>query len=216
MFERVSRVTMRLLSSTFLIVAGSCLSDMRPARAQQCTIDSAHYPYSLAAEIVRWSMKVIPGSKCLSGLRFGNVVIEDVKLVSPPQYGEVALLGSGFSYTSKTDFAGEDSFALEVFGSTNKRRGRSTIQITVSYEVGPPATIEAGPTVSPGPRAPTHLTSGDQASPSGAPLPSCPTWDWSKGSPPPMRQPIDRSKLFCPPAPFRSSNSPMGCVCPNR
>lgn len=208
-----------VLSSAFLVVGASCLLDVRPALAQQCVIDSARYPYNLADDIVGWSMKVIPGSTCLSGVRFGNVVIEGVKLISPPKYGEVALRGSGFSYISKADFAGEELFALEVFGATNKKRGKSTIQITVSYqsaEVVPPAAVKSAGTVMPGPQLPTHSIDDDQPSPSGAALPSCPIWDWSKGSPPPMRQPVDRSKLFCPPTPFRPSNSPTGCVCPNQ
>jgi len=44
-------------------------------------------------------------------------------------------------------------------------------------------------------------------------LPDCPTWDWSKGAPPPMSPPFDRSKLYCPPSPFHPPNPPIGCVC---
>jgi hypothetical protein len=49
--------------------------------------------------------------------------------------------------------------------------------------------------------------------PEGATLPDCPKWDWSKGSPPPMRPPFDRSKLYCPPPPFNPPNPPTGCIC---
>jgi hypothetical protein len=49
---------------------------------------------------------------------------------------------------------------------------------------------------------------------SGAPLSDCPKWDWSNGSPPPMRPPFDRSKLYCSPPPFNPPNPPIGCICP--
>jgi hypothetical protein len=49
--------------------------------------------------------------------------------------------------------------------------------------------------------------------PSGAALPDCPKWDWSNGTPPPMRPPFDRSKLYCPPPPFNPPNPPIGCIC---
>jgi hypothetical protein len=37
--------------------------------------------------------------------------------------------------------------------------------------------------------------------------------DWSKGAPPPMRPPFDRSKLHCPPPPFKPPSQPFGCRC---
>jgi hypothetical protein len=43
----------------------------------------------------------------------------------------VQLQGSGFIYSSKTDFEGEDSFSLAVLGAANGKRGRSTIEVTV-------------------------------------------------------------------------------------
>src|SRR5215467_8929905 len=115
-----------------LIVLAFWLIGVPTALAQSCLIDSWHYPYNLAADSVTWSMEIVPGRTCFAGVRFGDVVIERVKLVSPPQSGQIALLGPGFSYTAKQDFAGEDSFTLEVTGMINKRRGNSTIHIAVS------------------------------------------------------------------------------------
>lgn len=54
-----------------------------------------------------------------------------VSLVSPPQSGQVTLIGPGFSYTAKSDFHGEDSFVVGVSGSKNKTSGFSTIRIVV-------------------------------------------------------------------------------------
>jgi hypothetical protein len=182
-------------------------------------IDSWHYPYNLAADSVTWSMEIVPGRTCFAGVRFGDVVIERVKLVSPPQSGQIALRGPGFSYTAKQDFAGEDSFTLEVSGTINKRRGNSTIHITVSDRalgaVAPPP-VEYPPAIVPIPQAPAQsTTSKNRESAAGTALPPCAVWDWSKGTPPPMQQPFDRSKLVCPPPPFRPPNPPIGCVCPN-
>jgi hypothetical protein len=65
-------------------------------------------------------------------VRFDNVEIEDVKLVSRPQFGQVALEGPGFRYTSKPNYNGSDSFSLAVVGRINKVRGNSTIHVTVA------------------------------------------------------------------------------------
>jgi hypothetical protein len=77
-------------------------------------------------------MQIKSGHNCLRGLRFGNVFIENVELVSKPRSGQVTLLGWGFSYSSGSDVGGEDSFTLAVVGEVNKEAGSSTIQISVS------------------------------------------------------------------------------------
>ena len=61
-------------------------------------------------------------------------MIETVKLLSPPQSGDVNLLGPGFSYTAKPDFHGDDSFTVVVSGTINKVRGISTIRVLVSVD----------------------------------------------------------------------------------
>ena len=88
-------------------------------------------------------------------MHFNNVEIESVKLISPPQSGQVTLQGSGFRYTAKVNYRGGDSFSLAVLGRINKIRGSSTVRVTVS--VDEPVAMEN--TVSP-------ITSGDTTPPS--------------------------------------------------
>jgi len=202
------------------LVLSFCLIGGRTALAQSCVIENS--PYNLAVDTVTWSMTTIPGATCFGGVRFGNVIIKSVKLISPPRAGQIVLRGSGFSYAAKADFRGEDSFALKVTGAIDRRRGSSTVQILVSiadrpHEPMPPAAVERSPTTVPVLRAPspppTH--DDDHSFAIGAAL--CPEWDWSKGeSPQPMRQPFDRSKLYCPPMPFRPPSPPIGCICQSR
>jgi hypothetical protein len=61
--------------------------------------------YSLSEDIVRWSMTIEKGRRCIRGVRFANVQFDGLKLVSPPQFGEVALQGSGFIYSPKAEFS---------------------------------------------------------------------------------------------------------------
>jgi hypothetical protein len=87
-------------------------------------------------------MKIASGRSCVHGVRFGNVDVESVQLVSPPQSGQVELLqGPGFKYDAKADFGGQDAFSLAVVGTINNirgsTRGSSTIHVTVSV-AGPP------------------------------------------------------------------------------
>jgi hypothetical protein len=44
----------------------------------------------------------------------------------------VKLLGSGFSYTAKSDFEGDDAFTIRVSGIADKIHGNSEIRIVVS------------------------------------------------------------------------------------
>jgi hypothetical protein len=77
-------------------------------------------------------MTMVSGHGCVRGVRFSNVQFESLKLISPPKFGEVVLQGSGFIYSPKADFHGQDLFAVAVFGVVNGKRGSSTIQIAVS------------------------------------------------------------------------------------
>ena len=67
-------------------------------------------------------------------MRYGSVVLETVKVESPPQSGDVKLLGPGFSYKARQDFHGDDSFTVVVSGVINKVRGTSTIRVLVSVD----------------------------------------------------------------------------------
>ena len=77
-------------------------------------------------------MQISSGQSCVRGLRHGRVTIDSAKLISAPQSGQVKLLGSGFSYTAKSDFQGNDAFTIQVSGMADRARGSSDIRITVS------------------------------------------------------------------------------------
>ena len=106
------------------------LGDIRGAAAQACVIQTPRY--SLKADTVDWTIKIASGKSCVRGVRFGNVQLESVKLVSPPKSGHVTVEGPGFRYTSKAKYNGSDSFALAVVGTLNKHPGSSVIRVTVS------------------------------------------------------------------------------------
>jgi hypothetical protein len=92
-------------------------------------------PYQLKSDTVDWTIQISSGQSCVRGLRHGRVTIHTAKLISSPQSGQVKLLGSGFSYTAKSDFQGQDSFTIQVSGMLNGIHGSSDIRIIAS--VGP-------------------------------------------------------------------------------
>jgi hypothetical protein len=189
---------------------------IRAAFAGECLISGPRY--QLQSDAVEWRMKIRSDQSCLHGVRFNNVAIDTINLISPPQFGQVTMRGWGFSYTAKSDFQGEDSFAIGVSGASKRMSGTSTIRIVVSIVGTPQARGLAVPVSRNRPTAPVPARAL-QASPTpsvestGASLPPCPVWDWSSGAPPPMRPPFDRSKLYCPPPPFNPPGQPVGCIC---
>ena len=88
--------------------------------------------YLLKSDTVDWTMQTSRGQSCIRDLRHKRVTIDTAKLVSPPQSGQVKLLGTGFSYTAKSDFQAQDSFTIQVSGMLNGMRGSSDIRIIVS------------------------------------------------------------------------------------
>jgi hypothetical protein len=102
-----------------------------PALADSC-IFSASPPYQLSSDTVDWTMQIASGRSCTRGLKLGPVNISDVKLIAPPQSGQVAIKGPSFSYIAKPDFQGEDDFILRVSGTIVRMRGASDLKITVS------------------------------------------------------------------------------------
>jgi hypothetical protein len=106
------------------------LSGSQAAHANQCFTNGPRY--QLESNTVEWRMKIRSNENCVRGVRFSYVWNATVSLVSPPQSGQVAVMGPGFSYTAKADFHGEDSFVVGVTGSKNKTRGFSTIHVVVS------------------------------------------------------------------------------------
>jgi hypothetical protein len=195
------------------VLIGFLSMNTSAAYATDCIVIGPRY--QLKSDLVNWSMKIGSGQSCIRGLRFNDVaMIESLQLVSPPQIGQVALKGPSFTYSAKSGYEGEDSFTVVVSGTINRSSGSSTIRVNVF--VGNPAAAPSlrerspGPIAAPKPPAalPSMTTLPDNGS-----LPPCPTWDWSKGSPPPMRPPFDRSKLYCPPPPFKPPSQPLGCLC---
>ena len=193
---------------------------VRAACAGECIVSGP--PYQLQSDTVEWQMNIASGQSCVHGVRFNNVVNPTIKIISPPKFGQVTLLGWAFSYAASSGFRSEDSFTVGVSGAIKRASGTSTIHILVSVGVGPsaptlaaprPGSPAAGPALVP--IAPAIPSIGEASSlPAGASLPPCPQWDWSNGAPPPMRRPFDRSKLYCPPPPFNPPSPPLGCVCP--
>ena len=127
--KQTSQMIQRIVCTSAAMLLG-LLGDFRGAAAQSCVVQAARY--NLSADSVDWSIKIMSGRSCVGGVRFGNVEIEGVKLVSRPQFGQVALEGPGFRYTSKPNYSGPDSFSLAVVGRINKVRGNSTIHVTVA------------------------------------------------------------------------------------
>ena len=129
-FEREDGMT-RHASIVALFTALATVSAMHShqASAQTCVSKNPHY--LLTSDSVDWSIQVASGKSCVSGLRFGSVVLERVSLVAPPKSGNVQLVGPAFRYTANPGFHGEDSFTVEVLGVAGNARGTSTIHVAV-------------------------------------------------------------------------------------
>src|SRR5262249_53203264 len=91
---------------------------VRPALGDPCVLTVGSL-YQLKSDAVDWTMQTSSGQSCIRGLRHKRVTIDTAKLISPPQSGQVKLLGPGFSYTAKSDFEGQDSFTIQVSGMLN-------------------------------------------------------------------------------------------------
>ena len=101
-----------------------------PAKATpNCLRDNQ--AYKLAGDTIEWSMTIAPGADCIQGLRWSTMQIYSVLIAEEPKSGKLALVGPGFRYYAKPDFAGTDSFTLIVVGKNRHDEGRSTVQITI-------------------------------------------------------------------------------------
>jgi hypothetical protein len=123
-------MTHQRIAFVVLLVVSSL--GIQAAFASECIISGARY--ELSSDTVDWSMKIGSGQSCIRGLRFNNIVIDTVKVISSPRSGQVTLLGPAFSYGAKSDFQGEDSFNVVVSGTIHGSRGSSTIRIVVTVE----------------------------------------------------------------------------------
>jgi len=191
---------------TVLSLIGLLSMNTSEAYAADCIVNGPRY--QLTSDLVNWSIKIGSGQSCIRGLRFNNVAIKSLELVSPPQVGHVTLRGPSFTYSAKPEYEGEDSFTVVVSGTINRSSGSSTVRVSVF--VGNSAAAPRLGDRSPGPIAaptPPLATPPTMPSPTNGSLPPCPTWDWSKGSPPPMRPPFDRSKLYLSSAALQAAKS---------
>ena len=124
-----------MATSVFVILMSAGL---HAAAASQCNIAGVRYRF--ASDFVDWSMRIEGGQNCSFDFPLntilssspGSVEIENVKLITSPQSGQVIIKNKGFSFTAKTSFQGPDSFTVEVSGAINKVHGISTIHIAVS------------------------------------------------------------------------------------
>ena len=185
------------------------------ANASNCQVGGP--PYQLQSDTVEWQMSTRVGETCRRGIRFKLISNPTIKIISPARFGNVTVQGPSFSYTAGPDLQDQDLFTIEVSGFVGNESGSSTIHVTVSNSAAaaamPPHPEVNVPPAAPAPNPPPVHSAIENATPPDSSLPSCPIWDWSKGSPPPMRPPFDKSKLYCPPPPFNPPNPPVGCVC---
>jgi hypothetical protein len=127
--------------------------------------------YRLASDTVRWSLELSGSESCIRGIRFNNVVVDKLMVISAPQIGHVTLQGTGFSYKAGSDFQGHDFFSLMVSGSTNKVPGNSTIEVDVSV-YRPSEFIRVPTIVLPYPFAPHPAGSAISSPPPPPPVPA--------------------------------------------
>jgi hypothetical protein len=122
----------------FLLLGIGCAS----AQPCQLTVNK----YGLSSDSADWSMRIVAGRSCIGGFRVGDVTIENVRVVAPPTSGDVTLKGPGFTYKAKTNFQGQDSFAVMVSGSSRKVPGLSLVRVLISVQnPNAPAAPEAAP-----------------------------------------------------------------------
>src|SRR5947207_9450762 len=99
------------LSACALIAS---LLAVAPSSAQSCFVGAQMY--RLNFDSVHWTMKIGSGQSCVGGFRVSNVLLDNVRLVVPPETGHVTLQGPGFTYKAKSGFQGEDSFTVVISG----------------------------------------------------------------------------------------------------
>jgi len=142
---------------------------------------------------VQWLMQIHAGQSCVRGVRFRDVAFDKINLISPPHYGQVTLLGSGFSCRAKSGFQGEDSFVIGLTGAIKRVSGTSTIRIVVSLGTRSQRKVSRSRKITPlhRPRSQSSkrhppLRSAikllHQQAPRSQPVRQL---DWSSGSPPP-------------------------------
>src|SRR5262245_65580855 len=103
------------------------LVSVRPALGDACVLTGGSL-YQLKSDAVDWTMRTDSGQRCIRGLRHNRVTIDTAKLISPPQSGQVKLLCSGFSYTAKSEFEGQDASTIQVADNSTRVREAATLR----------------------------------------------------------------------------------------
>lgn len=65
--------------------------------------------YQLESDTVRWSLELSAGESFIHGVRFNNVVVSTLKVVSAPQAGRITLQGRAFCTSLQAIFRDESS-----------------------------------------------------------------------------------------------------------
>src|SRR6516225_5131309 len=97
------RFSANVLLSVILLAISSTFVDA-------CVLNGPRY--QLASDTVHWSLELSHSETCLRGVRFNNVMVDKLMVVSAPQTGHVELHGTGFSYKAARDLQGRDFFSL--------------------------------------------------------------------------------------------------------
>jgi hypothetical protein len=122
---------LKAISAGFLAVACVPLLVSSASAAPNCLRD--HEPFLLKGDTVVWDMAPPHGPECMQGLRWSYMQIFAVALVTPPKFGKVEILGSGFRYIPDPDAATHaDTFKLHVLGKNRRDVGVSTIEISIA------------------------------------------------------------------------------------
>ena len=99
------------------------------AEAGECISRPAHF--ELTSDTVHWSFEMRSGGECLQGLRGKTMLLDNVKLTSPPSAGVVTIAGPSFRYNAPAGAPINDTFTLEVSGENRRQRGTSVIVVEV-------------------------------------------------------------------------------------
>lgn len=87
---------------------------------------------SLEAESIDWQLVIASGQRCVRGLRANTMVLDNVRISTPAQFGQATAAGYGFVYRAPAEFKGEDSFAVTLAGVERGIRGATTVRVRVT------------------------------------------------------------------------------------
>src|SRR5262245_55541985 len=111
-----------------LLCVGSILA-AGPGLADDCLV-SGPRP-RLDAAPVDWQLVIASGQRCVRGLRSATMVLDNVTISAPAQFGEATTAGYGFVYRAPPQFKGEDTFSVSLVGVERGIRGSTTVNVRV-------------------------------------------------------------------------------------